>query len=106
MKVNAYYLKKNKEKTRINLNPYIIWRYEPYIFNGTLFIYNKKTKKIYTGDNLAYLVFKEVAGEPLTVAELIERVRAIDGSLDEDDVVDFLEDLIKKEVIEVEKCRK
>lgn len=48
---------------KVIINDNIIWRYESKIKNGTIFIYNIKTSKIYEGNTSLYLIIKNINGE-------------------------------------------
>jgi hypothetical protein len=99
MKLDKESLMSKKNELQIRLKPYIVHRYEPLINNGTVFIYNKKTGKILTGDCLVYDILRTIECKDLTIKSSLEEILKKDNSLDVEEIVEFLIELNDKDIV-------
>jgi len=99
MKIDREFLLSRKDELHIALKPYIIYRYEPLIDNGTVFIYNKRTGNIYTGNNLVYLVLKIIEEKRPTIESLLKEIQKVDSNLSTEEIIEFLIELYNRDMI-------
>lgn len=79
----------------------IVYRFEPNIEGGTLFIYNIDSKRVVTSNEVGYEIL-ECIREGFTCAETIEALSkkfSINHQQMEEDVLNFVSQLIEEGVI-------